>query len=479
MSSKASYSPVNDEGSGVVSDKVPASTPVEYTSNNPPEVQERDDFPEVLPSQFNQQGVSHRNDEAFSSAHKSDPTLPYNQGDWANQRSQKWRKRTCGLPPWGLCLLLIATTIIIILAAVLGGVLGTRHTNSSSPAPGSSGGSSNSSSNSSSDQPGTAQTGTGIGVTFLAGQGNNPITYLQDRTNNIIENIWTPSNDSTNSFVNSTKSTVATDAKKGSPIVAMSYLSGATNLLTRHVVYIDNNNQLKDAISDTKSNGQWSNGALGATQTQALGVSNVALTACWAEFYNDGEGIRLYYGSIDNTLQEMGASTGNSTWNWQYWNQWFDVAAPSGVACATHDPFINIYYVNSTSGRVQQSWFDYSSTGTAFTWEIGPAYNQLDTDLASGTAIAASNDGQNTELISFQLQDGSIQEVTASVNNNTTQYESYMNIASNTMQSSKLGSMFLGDGTVFMYQDSNANIITSGWSEGMQATFNATLPFSA
>ncbi|KAL9078484.1 MAG: hypothetical protein Q9157_002605 [Trypethelium eluteriae] len=478
MSSRASYSPVVDDGLVVVSDTALASKPVEYTSNNPPQVQERDDLPEALPIQYNQEEVSQQNGGTFSSADKNDPTRPYNQ-DWANQRSGKWQKRVCGLPFWGFIALLLAITIIVILAAVLGGVLGTRSSNNSSPAPGSSGGSSNSSWNPSSGQPNSAQTGTGIGVTLLDGEENNPITYVQDGTNNIIENIWTPSNDSTNSFVNSTRSTVATDAKKGSPIVAMSYLRRSTNLLTRHVVYIDNNNQLKDAISDNKSNNKWSNGGLGATKSQALGVSSVALTACWAEFYNDGEGIRLYYGSVNNTLQEMGASTANSTWNWQNWYEWSNVTASSGVACVTHNPIINLYYVNSTSGRVQQSWFDYSSTGSNFTWNTGPAYNQLDTDLASGTAIAASNDGQNTELISFQLQDGSIQEVTASFNYNTTQYESYMNIASNSMQSSKLGSLFVNNGTVFMYQDSNANIITSGWSEGMQATFNATLPLSA
>ena len=245
-------------------------------------------------------------------------------------------------------------------------------------------------------------------------------------------------------------------------------------------MYIDNNNHLKDAIADSSSNNQWSNGGLEATETQTLGSSSVALAACCADFINSpGQGIRLYYGaSGDNLLQEMGADTSNSTWNWQYYTNWNNIAGQSGVACETHDEILALYYINSTTGKLQQSWADWDPNDPEG-WQVGPEYDQLNTNLASSTDIAVSNNGQNTEIITFQLQDGSIQEVTASLNHNNTQYESEINIASASMQSSKLGSLFVGNGTLLLYQDPDANVIASGWSTSMAPTFNKSVPYSA
>ena len=234
--STARYSPVVDDGLEVVPGTAPEHRPVEHSADNPPEVQERDDYPEAIPEQTDLKQDQNKG-EGFFAPGVHDPSPPYSNSQyvrgWSDPQAQKARRRVCGLPFWGFIALAVAVIVIVILAAVLGGVLGSKKSNSNTIInDGNNGGSSNSSSSGDTTKPYPAQAGSGISAVQLGGDGNQPITYVQDESNNIIENIWIPSNDSANTFSSSTKSTVATDAKKGSPIVAMSYLRNATSLVT-------------------------------------------------------------------------------------------------------------------------------------------------------------------------------------------------------------------------------------------------------
>ncbi|KAI9703929.1 MAG: hypothetical protein M1820_005711 [Bogoriella megaspora] len=477
-----------DDGLEVVPGTAPQHKPLEYYAHdNTPIPQERNDYPEVVPGQDSHvvqpDRASQFKGEGYFAPNNDDPSPPYsgpNHGQPPNRR-----RRICGLSFWLFVGLVAALVIIIILAAVLGGVLGTRNSNKTATVINNNSNDPTSSSSSSNGiKPFPAMDGTGIAAVQQGGNGA-PITYVQDQSSNIIENIWNKNQDSPETFTTSQKTTVATDAKKGSPIVAMSYFRPLQNAVTRHVVYVDNTNHLKDAVYDTRTD-KWVPAALSGMKTQVVGSTSVALAACSGNFSTSadsddhtlGPAIRLYYGaSGDNLLQEMGADISNSTWNWQYWNNWGDINGQSGVACAVHGDILNLYYTNTTTGKVGQSYFDYSLPDV-WAWKNGPDYDQLNVQPAAGTAIAASNDGHNTETIIFQLSDSSLQTVTASLNHNATQFESDMSVAKKASQTTKLGNLWLGNGTVWMWQDEDDNVILSGWGPDGKGMFNASLPFT-
>ncbi|KAI9689332.1 MAG: hypothetical protein M1822_009983 [Bathelium mastoideum] len=403
------------------------------------------------------------------------------QQDYASPSSHRNRKSICGLPVTGGFIALVsAILVIIILAAVLGGILGSRR--SHSEITGNGGPSNSSSSNSSSpgetNRPGSAQIGTGVVAIQLGSDNSNLLTYVQNPLNQIVEGIWDPGNDSAMTLGSSTRSIIATDAKQDSPIVALSYTRNATGLLTRHVIYIDDNNYLQDVLTDSHSNNQWSNGGLGATKTQTVGSSSAALAACWGDFIQaPGQGIRLYYGAAsDNVVQEMGTDTSNVTWDWQYYDNWNDMDTQAGVVCNAHDPIVELFYVNSTTSNLQQAWFEYDTGPDAlWEWQYGPEYQQSNPPLAADTSVAVSFDGNNTDTLTFQLQNGTVQAVTATVNYNATRFAGAWPVAA-AIPASKLANWWAGNDTVFFYQDSNADIMASGWADG-QETFNTSVSF--
>ena len=234
------YSPVVDDGLIVVPDTAPKDKPYEHSSDNPPEALERNDYPEALPQQNDQKVMIQSKGEGYFAPEQNDPSPPYSNpqnAQTSSAPSQQGRRRICRLPVWGFIALVLAVIIIIILAAVLGGVLGSRKSDTNTIVASNST-SSNSSSPGDTIKPYPAQSGSGIAVVQLDGDSNNPVTYIQDKSNRIIENIWNPGNDSANVFGNSTNSVVATDAKQDTPIVALSYVRNATNLLTVSALYL-------------------------------------------------------------------------------------------------------------------------------------------------------------------------------------------------------------------------------------------------
>lgn len=143
-----------------------------------------------------------------------------------------WTKRRyCGMRGKWLAILL-AVILLVIIAAVLGGVLGTLlgsdadADESRGGVSGGSGigseGSGDSSGNSSQSVTGSrkAQSQSGIAATFLGSNNNTLLTYYQDDSNRIIENVYI---DGAWTSDTSSAAAIVANASEGSPLAAISY----------------------------------------------------------------------------------------------------------------------------------------------------------------------------------------------------------------------------------------------------------------
>jgi hypothetical protein len=68
-----------------------------------------------------------------------------------------------------------------------------------------------------------AYTQSGIAGIILPDRQHTPVTYVQTKNGDIIENVWSADSLSTVTFANSTQTVVARNAKQGYPIAAIAY----------------------------------------------------------------------------------------------------------------------------------------------------------------------------------------------------------------------------------------------------------------
>lgn len=182
------------------------------------------------------------------------------------------------------------------------------------------------------DKPkGGAQKGSGV-VAIDSGENIPLITaYHQDRSGIIRQDIyrngiWSMANDTV----------VTSDARDGSPLMALVYAMHGE--LTWRVLYVDKEDYLQEVINSNKSTG-WTTGPLGSGRFKASNSSQVGLSACWNyEYYgrnNKGGGIRLYYGSAEGSVKELGWSYGSTAWD--YLASFPSSNPDGGVECTVHE----------------------------------------------------------------------------------------------------------------------------------------------
>lgn len=135
-------------------------------------------------------------------------------------------------------------------------------------------------------------------------------------------------------------------------------------------------------------------------------VSNVsaipdapALSAVAATTPNGLNGIRVYFGSSDNLIQEIGCDFKESSPYpvWHIWGNFPGSDAKSGVSSVVVNSMNHLYFRNSSTSRLQQWTWDYVNISV---WNIG-ASSTPDGGVAEGGAIAATTDGQNTDYIFY------------------------------------------------------------------------------
>lgn len=188
------------------------------------------DQPELwhLPHQQQHQPLIGQEKQAFSAAREYDPDNEAAASNWT-------QRRHCGMRGKWLAILL-ALALVVVVAAVLGGVLGTllssdssenksRGNNNGGFGIGSGG---NSSGDSSQAVTGSrkALSQSGIATTFLGNDNNTLLTYYQDDSNRIIENVYVDG-----AWISDTSSAAAVvaNATAGSPLAAISYnFNGST-----------------------------------------------------------------------------------------------------------------------------------------------------------------------------------------------------------------------------------------------------------
>lgn len=114
---------------------------------------------------------------------------------------------------------------------------------------------------------------------------------------------------------------------------------------------------------------------------------------------NGLNGIRVYFGSSNNEIQEIGCDFKESLPLpvWHIWNTFAGSDAASGVSSAIVSNANHLYLRNSTTSRLQQWTWDYVNVST---WKLG-ANSTADAGVAEGGSIAATTDGQNTDYIFY------------------------------------------------------------------------------
>lgn len=184
-----------------------------------------------LPHQQQQQPLIGQEKQAASRAREFDADNEAGPGTWT-------QRRYCGMRGKWLAILL-ATALIVVIGAVLGGVLGTVLSSDSSDSSDSksrasiNGGFGVGSGGNSSGDYSQAVTGSrkalsqsGIAATFLGNDNNTLLTYYQDDSNRIIENVYV---DGAWTSDTSSAAAVVANATAGSPLAAISYnFNGST-----------------------------------------------------------------------------------------------------------------------------------------------------------------------------------------------------------------------------------------------------------
>jgi len=211
--------------------------------------------------------------------------------------------------------------------------------------------------------------------------------------------------------------TVLTDndtPRNGTPLMALSYINNEE--LIWHVFYVTTDNYLADSVNSNKSDG-WSTGFLRNGNFAVSNSSHVGLSACvnydwYGEPYNNGLGIRLYYGAANNTIQELGWALGNTAWDY-HWN-FPDTNGAGGVECTVRGSSITYIWLEA-NGNLQQMWYDFdvsarSPTHPVKEWVTGLTYSPI---LPNSSISAINNNTTDSKLVHFQDPNYDIKEIIA------------------------------------------------------------------
>ena len=151
----------------------------------------------------------------------------------------------------------------------------------------------------------------------------------------------------------SDSNTVASDAKNGTPISIVAYVS--QEVAQWHLFYINNQNIVMERISSNGSAYQeniWTDGPLTKLNLKALDADMAGLQACyWGDFYGDSDynfgdginatnitttrtGINLWYADTKTSFKQWSWLDGQTDWSVTDYN-WDNQNGQAGVGCYT------------------------------------------------------------------------------------------------------------------------------------------------
>ena len=233
-----------------------------------------------------------------------------------------------------------------------------------------------------SNEPLAVMAKTGLATTISADDGKTLLTYFQDPDGRIIENSYLDGAWKVNA-ANVNNSVVTDQATPGSPLAAVSYPLNGQNY--RQLFFFNDVGNVM--TTNTSATGTWS--APVAITTDVVSPSAVGLAACWEK--EGMNGIRVYYGSNEGYIQEVGWQFNETVWT--AWYSFDDSDQNSGVACAIYNyqdnNYINVYYRNTTSNSVKQYYWSYKSNDGWY--DDGPQAWKNQT-IAQGSDIAVCSD---------------------------------------------------------------------------------------
>ncbi|PIA89290.1 hypothetical protein CB0940_06755 [Cercospora beticola] len=178
---------------------------------------------------------------------------------------------------------------------------------------------------------------------------------------------------------------IANNAKPTSPIAAVGGPPGLS--LYRTVFYFDNDNLLN--FVNTTLNSDWSEPYI-VFEDMIAEPNTRALSAIAGSCGNDAlSGIRVYFGSSNGTIQEVGIYFGeaigeNLVGQWYKWNTFSGTDPKSGVASVL---YVWSYAENSTK------------------WDDGVDASETDRVIEGGS-IAATSVGEGPDFIFYHAADG-------------------------------------------------------------------------
>ncbi|KAK6396799.1 hypothetical protein LTR65_008697 [Meristemomyces frigidus] len=210
-----------------------------------------------------------------------------------------------------------------------------------------------------------ARSNSGLAATVSADGSGRLFAYYQDLDGRIIENSYFGGSWTLEDRSKVNESVVTTNATAGSALAAVSYTLNSS--IVRQLFFIDAYGMLRTTNSSMTPGTvalEWST-PVAVSSDIVSADSTVGLAACVD--HNGMSGIRVYYGSSSGGIQEVGWQFDTDP-GWTMWNFFNESDPTSGVACVTYDAnderegYINVYMRNTTTGVVQQSYWDYSKS---------------------------------------------------------------------------------------------------------------------
>lgn len=173
-------------------------------------------------------------------------------------------------------------------------------------------------------------------------------------------------------------------------------------------------NFLAESINSNKSTG-WSSGPLRSSNFAVSTSSHVGLSACVNEAwfglpYNiNGLGIRLYYGSSNNSIQEITWALGNTAWSTGY--NFPNSNGQGGVECTVRNLSITNIWMENMNGELQHMWYEFNTSTKTPThpvdqWVAGGTYGPIRPNSAISAIIY-----NGTNFVHFQATDSTVQEL--------------------------------------------------------------------
>ncbi|KAK4555658.1 hypothetical protein LTR86_007411 [Recurvomyces mirabilis] len=292
--------------------------------------------------------------------------------------------------------------LVLVMGAVAGGVLGAKlpgKSHGSSPANVSPGASPP---NSTTPTELLVREATGVAAFTPDKMPGDMLLFYQDPENKIQERMM---RNGTLTSQPNTSNPVGSGVAPSSPLAAMEYslLSESWYLL----FYVSNSGQLM--MTNRTSATNWSQPIL-VLDTDTIVAKDIALETMYVSNYDQTSAVRVYYGSGNGQIGEIGI--GGSP----YGALWTGQAGPlpplnasdayTGIAGTSYNDAMYLYVRNNQTGALEQ----WQSVAGVSAWHLAASSSHVDLPVAPGSDIAACRDitGSGTDYIFYQAGNGSL-----------------------------------------------------------------------